>query len=163
MSGEFWDYSLHTYARPGVSEVLLSLQNAHGADVNLLLLCAWHAASGRGVLSCEQFQKLDSAITPWRCAVIQPLRRLRDRIKSDHTLHGLAHADEVRAKVLEAELAGERVVQQVLESLSAAPPATTGATDTREVLRANLDAYGQYLDLPRDAVGAVDTVLQGVL
>ena len=42
-----WDYAVDLYARPGVREACLALQDRAGADVNLLLLACWLGATGR--------------------------------------------------------------------------------------------------------------------
>ena len=50
-AASFWAFSLEFYARPGVAEACLALQDRHGLDVNILLLCCWLGWSGRGRLS----------------------------------------------------------------------------------------------------------------
>lgn len=37
----FWEYSLAVYSKPGVAQNCLKLQDNHGLNVNLLLLCHW--------------------------------------------------------------------------------------------------------------------------
>ena len=49
----FWDFSLAVYGRPGVAPACLALQQRHGADVNLLLFCAWFGAAHRGRLTAD--------------------------------------------------------------------------------------------------------------
>ena len=44
---EFWQFSLEVYARPQVADLCLVLQDEHGFDVNILLLCLW-LAQGEG-------------------------------------------------------------------------------------------------------------------
>ena len=51
-SSPFWRFSLDFYRRPGVPEVCLQLQDAHGVDVNLLLFALWQATERR-TLSVE--------------------------------------------------------------------------------------------------------------
>jgi len=41
----FWDFSVRTYRTEGVPAAGLSLQNDYGADVNMLLYCAWIGAT----------------------------------------------------------------------------------------------------------------------
>jgi uncharacterized protein (TIGR02444 family) len=40
----FWEWALDAYARPGVAEACLELQDVHGQNVPLLLWAAWAAA-----------------------------------------------------------------------------------------------------------------------
>ena len=42
-----WRFSLTFYARPGVSEALIALQDRAGFDVNLMLFALWLGVSGR--------------------------------------------------------------------------------------------------------------------
>ncbi len=44
-----WAFAVSCYARPGVAEQLLVLQDEHDADVMLLLAAAWCAGEGRVV------------------------------------------------------------------------------------------------------------------
>ena len=160
MISGFWDFSVTVYARPGVSDVLLNMQNTHAADVNLLLYCAWHAASGRGALSDELVQRLDLGVAPWRTAIIKPLRELRERIKTDAALKDLHNAQQTRAKVLQAELAGEEAAQQLLESLTETEPATVPEAEALAAFKSSLEAYWRYLDLPESTRQPVVTALQ---
>ncbi|HKS89918.1 MAG TPA: TIGR02444 family protein, partial [Stellaceae bacterium] len=40
----FWRFSLALYARPGVAEALIALQDRAGRDVNLMLFALWFGA-----------------------------------------------------------------------------------------------------------------------
>ena len=42
-----WRFSLAFYARPGVAEALIALQDRAGLDVNLMLFALWLGVSGR--------------------------------------------------------------------------------------------------------------------
>lgn len=160
MTGALWAFSLRVYARPGVADALLALQNAHGADVNLLLYCAWHAASGRGALSVERVAVLDARLAPWRTAVIAALRDVRERIKGDAALAELPGSGEARAGVLDAELACERVAQQLLESLTETDAGEVSGQDAAAALDASLTACFTHLGLPPDAGGPVRAALR---
>ncbi len=46
---DFWDFSLAIYRQPGVPEECLALQERLGADVNLLLLCAYLGAKRKAL------------------------------------------------------------------------------------------------------------------
>ncbi len=43
----FWVFSLEVYQAPYVEDGLLLLQDRHGFDVNIILLCCW--LGGRGI------------------------------------------------------------------------------------------------------------------
>ena len=77
----FWDFSLRVYARDGVAEACLGLQDRRGADVNLLLYCGWAAATGRGALGADELKRLVDLTGPWQNSVVQPLRQVRRGLK----------------------------------------------------------------------------------
>ena len=70
---EFWDFSLNLYAKPGVSEACLQLQNSFGLDVNLVLFCLWFGHKN-GKLKKDILQKVLMFSQPWKKEVVQPLR-----------------------------------------------------------------------------------------
>src|SRR5471032_958989 len=80
-AAELWAFSLEFYARPGIAETCLRLQDAHGLDVNLLLLCCWLGSSGRGRLSEADLAAAEARAAQWRQAVIVPLRAIRRALK----------------------------------------------------------------------------------
>ena len=146
-AGEFWRTSLELYGREGMSDALIALQERRGADVNLLLYCCWTALSGRGRLNAGQLRRADEAVAGWRDEVTLPLRALRTRIKRRPERWALDGATEVRRRVLEAELASERVTQGILEDLALAPERSGGR---REEAQASLRAYFEVLGVQPD-------------
>ena len=141
--GEFWRSSLELYAREGMSRALLALQDRRGADVNLLLYCCWMALSGQGRLSASDLRRADAAIAGWRDDVTLPLRELRRRIKGSPERWALPGASEVRRRVLETEIASERVTQGILERMEISPgPGEGGPEDARASLLAYFEAIG---------------------
>ena len=160
MINGFWDFSLRVYALPGVANALLDFQDQQGGDVNVVLFCAWHAASGRGALPAEQIRELDAVVAPWRERVIKPLRAVRELIGDETAFATLANSREARAKVLDAELACEQVAQQLLESLVEGRPADVSETAAATAFQASLQAYCTYLDLPADVQSPVAAALR---
>ena len=80
----FWSWSCERYARPGVAEACLSLQDRHGVQVNLLLLGCWLGERGRAV-TAEQAERISDAAASWEATVVRPLRETRRRLKSWET------------------------------------------------------------------------------
>lgn len=76
MENPFWEYSLAVYARGGVADALLALQDEFGLDVNMLLYAAWLAARGLR-LDAAHLSPLEARVAPWREQVVRPLRQLR--------------------------------------------------------------------------------------
>jgi len=102
----FWRFSLALYARPGVADALIALQDRAGRDINLILYALWLGV--RGVtLDTAALTAAAAAIAPIDAAAVAPLRRLRRRLRgaADPRLATL------RRRVLGLELAAERQVQ----------------------------------------------------
>jgi uncharacterized protein (TIGR02444 family) len=133
----FWDWSMRTYAHPGVGDACAELQDRHGADVNLALLLVYLAGLESRPLSSAEIRVLDQAVAPWRDSVVEPLRALRRLLRG-------RDEETVRDAVKVAELAAERSAQARL--LAALPPlerATQGPDATAESsCRAYADLLG---------------------
>ena len=151
--GRFWRYSLELYAREGMPQALIALQDRRGADVNLLLYCCWTALSGQGRLSTEDLRRADEAIAGWRGDVTLPLRALRNRIKGNPERWALPRASEVRRQVLETEIASERVTQGILERMEISPQGGEGGPDDA---RASLFNYLQVIGVEPDELDRAD-------
>ena len=77
VSTAFWRFSLAFYARPGVAEALIALQDRAGFDVNLILFGLWVGLSGRGRLDGELLAAARRATERLRTEIVAPLRALR--------------------------------------------------------------------------------------
>ncbi|MGE7959799.1 TIGR02444 family protein [Pseudomonas sp. NPDC089530] len=114
MSPDLWNFTLKTYARPGVEEACLALQAA-GANVCLLLCAAWLGSRG---VACnpQRLQQLRSLGQPWHDTIIVPLRQLRTQWRP------AASADPqlavLREQVKALELEAERQLLLRLETLA---------------------------------------------
>ena len=87
----FWRFSLALYARPGVAEALIALQDRAGNDVNLILFALWRGVVHGHRLDQGELTAAEAAIAPLRRDVIEPLRKLRRGLKdnSDPDLQAL--------------------------------------------------------------------------
>ena len=118
-NGDLWEFSLKLYAEPGVAASCLSLQNQHGFDVNLVLFCIWYGFR-HGELTDDLLKTALEASNSWRETVVQPLRRLRTRLKRALTESAYSSSSEISAlkeRIEIAELDAERIQQQELEKL----------------------------------------------
>lgn len=81
MPSDLWNYALQLYARPGVEQACLQLQD-DSADVCLLLCACWlqHHEQRYSAARCAQLQRLAE---PWQQQVITPFRRLRQNWPAD--------------------------------------------------------------------------------
>lgn len=110
---QFWQFSEQHYARPGVAEACLQLQDEHGANVNLLLLLLMLEERGFTVEAAHFMPLLamrQGLFNQWR----RLRRQLKARLDNDDYLQLLQH-----------ELELERWQQQeLLEQLRQSPPAS---------------------------------------
>ena len=109
-SEALWRFSLAFYARPGVSEALIALQDRARCDVNLMLFALWLGVSGRSRLTNEELEIADRIARPIRRDIVEPLRALRRRLKSDPD----ADIQRLREGIKALELAAEKVIQDRL-------------------------------------------------
>jgi uncharacterized protein (TIGR02444 family) len=119
----FWTWAVEAYARPGVADACLELQDRHDQCVPYLLWAAWAAAEGR-VLSPEDLRQGAAVSERWQTAAVAPLRGARRAMKAP--VEGVPddEREALRAEVKALELKTEKVLIEALESLSAAPSVT---------------------------------------
>ncbi|MBM3505096.1 MAG: TIGR02444 family protein [Alphaproteobacteria bacterium] len=103
---DLWHWSQVVYARPGVAEALIALQDHDGADVNVLLAALWSGARGAERWTDEDLDRILALSTPWQAHVIGPLRQARRALKSMPT----AEAQRLREGVKRLELDAEACV-----------------------------------------------------
>jgi uncharacterized protein (TIGR02444 family) len=130
----FWRWSLVSYSK--VEGALLELQDRYGADVNLILFCAWI-----GTLTPEALDAAEAALRPWREQVVEPLRVLRRRLKQYPEAAALR--GQVKAAELEAERLGQRLLVKTVPAAcgrSKALPLYLDRLGVPEVERHALDA-----------------------
>jgi len=107
----FWTWSLEHYARDGVEEALLHLQDALGLNVNIALWACWCATSFEPITHDDMRAAID-ATTPWGEHVTKPLRSVRRYLKE-------AQGDSpLRAQIKDAELQAEKAEQAMLEAFA---------------------------------------------
>lgn len=138
----FWRFSLALYARPGVAEALIALQDRAGRDVNLILFGLWLGATQGRTIDVAELEAAEAAIAPLN-AVTAELRERRRWLKG--TADGALQA--LRRRVLVLELAAERRIQHRLAATLADRRSVGLAGDRRATAQANLARYlGGYLD-----------------
>ena len=120
MDNPFWDYSLAVYARDGVAEALLALQDEFGLDVNMLLYAAWLADRGLQ-LDAAHLSPLEARVAPWRERVIGPLRRLRRQWRDYPEAGALREA--LQALELQAEQSQQALMWEYFCSADTLPGA----------------------------------------
>ncbi len=127
----FWDFSVRTYRTQGAPEACLSLQNDHGADVNMLLYCAWIALVA-GRFDDDLFRRAGEFSSAWAENVVKPLRGARTWMKQTGCQSDpvpAAPCMELREDIKSVEFAAEKMQQEVLESLLVNGPNLASAPD----------------------------------
>jgi uncharacterized protein (TIGR02444 family) len=149
----FWAFSLAFYARPGIAETCLALQDGDGLDVNLLLLCCWLGWSGQGRLDREDLTALDSGVAVWRGEIVERLRALRRVLKT------MANpvAPVLRQDIQRLELTAEREEQRLLLAALPADRASPGDrfADAEHSLATYLATRGRPPELASALLGGL--------
>lgn len=165
LDGPHWSFALDIYARPGVSDACLLLQDRAGVDVNVLLLVLY-AATRRGVaLSRNDLQDMDNAVVAWRQEVVIPLRTARRRLKTGPAPAPTDATETLRRHIKQAELQAEQIEQAVLarwlEAHAGAASSDVGIADAlRDVVAyfAERTRAGSQADVEpaiRDAIATI--------
>lgn len=156
----FWDFSLETYAQPGVAPACLALQERHRIDVNLLLFCCWLGRAGYGSLGDAGIARLAERAAPWHRDVVRGLRALRAHLK--HEIPGSPEDLRLalRKRVAALEIDAEHVEQLALaDALAEIPSGMPGGIPTPETEQeagvddavANLSSYFSFCGIVADA------------
>src|SRR6516164_1782208 len=114
LEADGWAFALDVYARPGIADACLSLQNEAGVDVMMLLVIAFAAARLRILLTPAEIHELDEACRPWREQIVWPLRAIRSGLKSGPLPAPSSDTEQFRSKVKAAELAAEQLQNKLL-------------------------------------------------
>ncbi|MBX9915282.1 MAG: TIGR02444 family protein [Pseudomonadaceae bacterium] len=142
MSSDLWNFALRFYARPGVEQTCLQLQNT-GADVCLLLCACWLQQSAHGY-SAQRCAQLQTLAQPWQQQVITPLRQLRQNWRAAAQQQSELALLREQLKVLEQQ--AERQLLDQLEACALAWPALTSAEN------------GDWLSQLSGGAGALDAL-----
>lgn len=140
-----WDFSLALYARPGVADSCVRLQDEHGVNVNLLLWCAWLEQQGMR-LDTTRLHAAQKRIHAWDEHYVIPLRQLRRRMKAEF---GVSDGDieQVRSQIKQAELLAEKQLQLWLEALAHSWDDTDAADKYVAAIDGNLRFYLAQLNV----------------
>ena len=108
-----WEWALEAYARPGVPEAALALQDEHGQNTSFLLWAVYAEAKDPALLA-----RAAAATRAWDRTALVPLRDVRRALKPpmppvDDTAR-LSLREEVKA----LELAAERLLLETLDGMS---------------------------------------------
>lgn len=144
------DFAVALYAEPDVQRSCLEAQDAHGADVNLLLWAAWRASQGRA-LSAQQVSRADALCEEWRTAVVHPLREQRRRWAGDE--RRATQYEAIKALELQAEFTQLAMLADVGDA--ATSPSTAPGTDPAALLATNVSLLCRHWGLPDETLAFV--------
>jgi uncharacterized protein (TIGR02444 family) len=107
-----WDWAVAAYARPGVAEACLRLQDEFGQNVSLLLW-AWRARAADAAVIARAV----AVARAWDETTLRPLRAVRQALKPSSPPVADAAREALRDEVKAAELHAERVLLETLGQL----------------------------------------------
>jgi len=115
---DFWAWSVKRYECEGAARRLLVLQDDIGLDINILLWCGWCAEQYREIPDIV-FKKAIDMTARWARDVTEPIRAARRALKTPPQRAGAEAAASLRETVKAAELAAEKIEQEMLARLAA--------------------------------------------
>jgi uncharacterized protein (TIGR02444 family) len=146
-----WNAVTELYAKPGVSQACLLLQDQLGVDVSFLLTALFHATRRQVDLTAEDIARLDRYISAWRSGIVLPLRTLRRKLKEGNP--ALDSVGELYRQIKDAELLAERLeidalVQQLGQMSGNRASAPSGRTTVEHIVKyfANASKLGHHVD-----------------
>jgi len=163
---ESWAFALAIYARPGVADACLALQNEAGVDVMLLLMTAFAAVRHRILLTPDEIKMLDEGCRPWREQIVRRLRAIRTELKAGPQLAPSSATEPFRTKVKALELEAEKLENQLL---AACLPLKQAAEEIvkAEQLRAVLNDVVIHFTVGRNAsanlASSIDIIVEAAM
>ncbi len=146
----FWRFSLAVYGQAEVAKECLTLQDACGLDVNILLFCAWLGTQSVA-LERKDIEAALSAVAAWQSDVVRPLRAVRQRMKA------LSSDANFRASVKDAEIKAEQIEQAMLFAFS--QQLRRGRTAGDDAIAANVRGYIEMTS-PADSQGSAPHLIE---
>ena len=139
---EFWDFSLRIYARPGVADECLDLQERYDANVNLLLFCAFCGARFGAKFSVEELTEASALVKVWHCNITKSLRMARTSIKqmklNDAASPIGSRAESLRQSIKQLELEAEHVEHAILDDWWLTRAAGVTVSSQADAIRSNI-------------------------
>jgi uncharacterized protein (TIGR02444 family) len=129
-----WEWTLEAYARPGVPEATLELQDGHGQNTSLLLWAVWAEARDPDLLA-----RAAELAHDWERTALVPLRQVRRALKPPLPPVDDGARASLRDDVKAAELRAERLLMETLEAMTARP----GGAHALDALKAASAAWGR--------------------
>ena len=115
LDGRLWTFATGAYARAGVAEACIALQDEFDIDVALLLFTAWAGAEAGLTLSPDHLAAAAAGVSDWRDEIVAVLRSVRRRLRS-----GPAPAPDAATEALDALLMNDDqdIVDAAMEAVA---------------------------------------------
>jgi uncharacterized protein (TIGR02444 family) len=132
---DFWDWALGVYAKPGVSEACLDLQDNYQQCTAYLLWAAW--AGDQGLLLAPDTLALGLDLAQaWEADVLHPLRQARRRLKAQWAAMPDAGREALREQVKATELFAEQTLIEALAKLAKTAARSSDQTPLEALVQA---------------------------
>lgn len=133
---------MRIYALPGVADECLDLQERYGANVNLLLFCAFCGARLGARLSAKELTEASALVEVWHSNITKSLRVARSSIKQlklDDAAPSIgSRAESLRQSIKQLELEAEHVEQAILEDWWQTRAAGVTVSGQADAIRSNI-------------------------
>ena len=149
----FWNFSLQFYNKEGVADILLWFQEERQVDINLILYCCWAGVSQTPGLRATDMTFLRDIVDRWQSEIIQPLRSLRQTLKTDARGAPISRVAGVRANLQQAEIEAERLEQDMLHA--GAPREVNETLDESDGRRHTIANLVLYLTQEREQLDTI--------
>ncbi|WP_282008334.1 TIGR02444 family protein [Brevundimonas aveniformis] len=138
-----WDWAVRAYARDGVQDICLSLQDDDGQSVCLLLWAAW-----RGSVDPDDAEAAADVARSWHRTAIDPVRAVRRTLKKPVPDMEDTRRLALREEIKRVELSAERGLLDELEAVAGEPDGR--AFDVTSALASASRAWSDRV--PREAL-----------
>ena len=143
-----WEWVLEAYARPGVPEACLALQDRHGQNTSYLLWAVHAEVHDPALLA-----RAAAAARAWDATVLTPLREVRRALKPSLPPFDDQAREALREEVKRLELGSERLLMETLDHIAH----KGGGAHALEALEAASAAWGA--PAPAQALAALAAAL----
>ena len=131
----FWDWALGVYAKQGVAQACLDLQDKDQQCTAYLLWAAWASDQGLG-LSQDTLTLGQSLASHWETEVLQPMRHARRYLKAAIETMPDPAREALREQVKATELFAEQTLIQALAELASDAPIQAPETQLQALIQA---------------------------
>ena len=108
-----WEWVLEAYARPGVPEACLTLQDRYGQNTSYLLWAVHAEVADTALLA-----KAAAAAKAWDATALSPLREVRRALKPALPPFEDRARESLREEVKRLELGSERLLMETLDRMA---------------------------------------------